>query len=57
LTKLFVHNIIKVNYGGNIMEKINYVALLRGINVGGNNILKMNELKIIFEEIIENINE
>jgi uncharacterized protein (DUF1697 family) len=35
----------------NIMEKTNYVALLRGINVGGNNIIKMNELKIIFEEI------
>ncbi|MDR2192975.1 MAG: DUF1697 domain-containing protein, partial [Treponema sp.] len=33
------------------MEKINYVALLRGINVGGNNIIKMNELKIIFEEM------
>jgi uncharacterized protein (DUF1697 family) len=33
----------------NIMEKINYVALLRGVNVGGNNIIKMNELKIIFE--------
>jgi uncharacterized protein (DUF1697 family) len=27
------------------MEKINYVALLRGINVGGNNIIKMNEIK------------
>jgi uncharacterized protein (DUF1697 family) len=35
----------------NIMEKINYVALLRGINVGGNNIIKMNELKIIFEKM------
>jgi uncharacterized protein (DUF1697 family) len=51
LTKLFVYNIIKVNYGGNIMKKMNYVALLRGINVGGNNIIKMNELKIIFEEM------
>jgi uncharacterized protein (DUF1697 family) len=51
LTKFFVHNIIKVNYEGEIMEKINYVALLRGINVGGNNIIKMNELKIIFEEM------
>jgi uncharacterized protein (DUF1697 family) len=36
---------------GNIMEKINYVALLRGVNVGGKNIIKMNELKIIFEKM------
>ena len=28
----------------------NYVALLRGINVGGNNLIKMTELKICFEE-------
>ncbi len=27
-----------------------YVALLRGINVGGNNIIKMAELKIAFEK-------
>ena len=33
------------------MDKIKYVALLRGINVGGNNIIKMDELKKIFEEI------
>ena len=33
------------------MDKIKYVALLRGINVGGNNIIKMDELKQIFEEI------
>jgi uncharacterized protein (DUF1697 family) len=33
------------------MEKINYVALLRGINVGGKNIIKMEELKIIFEKM------
>jgi uncharacterized protein (DUF1697 family) len=33
------------------MDKIKYVALLRGINVGGNNIIKMTELKKIFEEI------
>jgi uncharacterized protein (DUF1697 family) len=26
-----------------------YIALLRGINVGGNNMIKMSELKIIFE--------
>ncbi|MDR0374400.1 MAG: DUF1697 domain-containing protein [Treponema sp.] len=33
------------------MEKTSYVALLRGINVGGNNIIKMSELKIIFEKM------
>ena len=33
------------------MDKIKYVALLRGINVGGNNIIKMDELRKIFEEI------
>ncbi|MDR0517236.1 MAG: DUF1697 domain-containing protein [Fibromonadaceae bacterium] len=33
------------------MNKIKYLALLRGINVGGNNIIKMNELKILFEEL------
>ena len=27
-----------------------YVALLRGINVGGNNLIKMTELKACFEE-------
>jgi uncharacterized protein (DUF1697 family) len=26
-----------------------YIALLRGINVGGNNIIKMSELKTSFE--------
>jgi uncharacterized protein (DUF1697 family) len=31
------------------MEQINYIALLRGINVGGNNMIKMNDLKILFE--------
>ncbi|MDR1509675.1 MAG: DUF1697 domain-containing protein [Synergistaceae bacterium] len=33
------------------MKKIKYVALLRGINAGGNNIIKMNELKILFEKL------
>jgi uncharacterized protein (DUF1697 family) len=33
------------------MKKINYAALLRGINVGGKNIIKMNELKLIFEKM------
>jgi uncharacterized protein (DUF1697 family) len=28
-----------------------YVALLRGINVGGNNLIKMVELKLCFEEL------
>ena len=27
-----------------------YVALLRGINVGGKNLIKMTELKICFEQ-------
>jgi uncharacterized protein (DUF1697 family) len=27
-----------------------YVALLRGINVGGNNLIKMTELKVCFEQ-------
>jgi uncharacterized protein (DUF1697 family) len=33
------------------MAKIKYIALLRGINVGGKNIIKMVELKELFEEI------
>ena len=33
------------------MEKNNYLVLLRGINVGGKNTIKMNELKKIFEEM------
>ncbi|HEX9024877.1 MAG TPA: DUF1697 domain-containing protein, partial [Clostridium sp.] len=28
-----------------------YIALLRGINVGGKNIIKMNDLKRVFESI------
>lgn len=28
-----------------------YIALLRGINVGGKNIIKMAELKRVFESI------
>jgi uncharacterized protein (DUF1697 family) len=36
---------------GAFMEKIKYVVLLRGINVGGNNIIKMNDLKKLFEEM------
>lgn len=32
------------------MTSINYLALLRGINVGGKNIIKMNELKSFFEQ-------
>jgi uncharacterized protein (DUF1697 family) len=35
----------------NDMEKINYLVLLRGINVGGNNIIKMGELKELFEKM------
>lgn len=33
------------------MIKTQYLALLRGINVGGNNIIKMTELKSTFEKI------
>jgi uncharacterized protein (DUF1697 family) len=33
------------------MEKTKYLVLLRGINVGGNNIIKMNELKYLFDEL------
>lgn len=33
------------------MEETQYVALLRGINVGGNNIIKMAHLKACFEQI------
>jgi len=32
------------------MASRQYVALLRGINVGGKNIIKMNDLKICFEK-------
>jgi uncharacterized protein (DUF1697 family) len=33
------------------MEKINYLTLLRGINVGGKNVIKMDFLKEIFEKM------
>ncbi|MDR1600956.1 MAG: DUF1697 domain-containing protein [Tannerella sp.] len=33
------------------MEKIKYLALLRGLNVGGNNVIKMDRLKTLFEEL------
>ena len=33
------------------MKTTRYIALLRGINVGGNNIIKMTDLKVVFEEI------
>jgi uncharacterized protein (DUF1697 family) len=36
---------------GLTVEKIKYLVLLRGINVGGNNIIKMKELKKLFEEL------
>ncbi len=32
-------------------QKITYIALLRGINVGGNNIIKMIDLKACFENM------
>ncbi|AIQ62265.1 hypothetical protein PSTEL_03170 [Paenibacillus stellifer] len=28
-----------------------YISLIRGINVGGNNIVKMQELKALFEDL------
>ena len=33
------------------MAKNKYLALLRGINVGGNNIIKMTDLKSCFEKL------
>jgi uncharacterized protein (DUF1697 family) len=33
------------------MENVDYLVLLRGINVGGKNIIKMDELKKLFEEM------
>jgi uncharacterized protein (DUF1697 family) len=36
--------------GNNDMHIIRYVAMLRGINVGGNNIIRMDELKKLFGE-------
>jgi len=33
------------------MKKINYLALFRGINVGGKNVIKMDFLKEIFEKM------
>lgn len=33
------------------MDKTSYVALLRGLNVGGNNVIKMSELKALFGEL------
>jgi uncharacterized protein (DUF1697 family) len=33
------------------MEKIDYLVLLQGINVGGKNTIKMDELKKIFEKM------
>lgn len=33
------------------MKNIQYLALLRGINVGGKNIIKMVDLKACFEEM------
>ena len=36
---------------GSNMKKTGYVVFLRGVNVGGKNIIKMDELKKIFEEL------
>lgn len=32
-------------------KSVRYITLLRGINVGGNNIIKMTDLKVCFEEM------
>lgn len=32
-------------------KELSYIALLRGINVGGNNLIKMTDLKSTFEEM------
>jgi uncharacterized protein (DUF1697 family) len=44
-------NVILYKNKGISMEKIEYLVLLRGINVGGNNIIRMNELKELFEKM------
>jgi uncharacterized protein (DUF1697 family) len=37
-------------------EKIKYIALLRGINVGGKNVIKMEDLRQLFESLgFENV--
>jgi uncharacterized protein (DUF1697 family) len=36
--------------GTGLMSRTRYVALLRGINVGGNNLIKMADLRACFEE-------
>jgi uncharacterized protein (DUF1697 family) len=36
---------------GKIMKEYEHLALLRKINVGGNNVIKMNDLKTLFEEM------
>jgi uncharacterized protein (DUF1697 family) len=33
------------------MENSRYIALLRGINVGGNTLIKMPDLKVCFESL------
>jgi uncharacterized protein (DUF1697 family) len=47
------HNSRIINHKGAEGKKLQmkYVALLRGINVGGNNIIKMDELRKMFEEM------
>jgi uncharacterized protein (DUF1697 family) len=37
--------------GNNIMTPVHYLALLRGINVGGSNIIKMADLKACFQNM------
>jgi uncharacterized protein (DUF1697 family) len=44
-------NIATATNDNGIMSSTGYVAFLRGINVGGNSLLKMSELKKAFEEL------
>jgi uncharacterized protein (DUF1697 family) len=55
--KLFVfgqdrwQNMATATNDNGIMSSIGYVAFLRGINVGGNSLIKMSELKSAFEDL------
>ncbi|MBL0332528.1 MAG: DUF1697 domain-containing protein [Chlorobi bacterium] len=39
-----------------MVDKIKYIAILRGINVGGNKLIKMDSLRLMLENIgFENV--
>jgi len=47
---------LSINHLPLIANSMRYIALLRGINVGGNTMIKMTELKAVFEELgFENV--